>query len=125
MAYYYFLFPLVSVFVTCLIGAIQCWARLGAFRATGAISFFNADTNAYNNTLRNAFLGLVEPNSASFGWGCDCGDGTGCVSVAAEHGIVTEPSKSDYSLLTYGGHSRLGLDCDRASRVDKPCAMFA
>ena len=72
--------------------------------ATGAISFYNTNTENYNNTIRNAFLALLAPNSASLGWGCNWTDETGCVSVAASHGVITEPSQSDYSLLTYGGY---------------------
>jgi hypothetical protein len=73
---------------------------------TGAMTWYNKnDLKSYNNSLRNGFLLQLQPGAAVvLGWGCDWTDETGCVSVSSSHGVLTEVSQSDYSLLTYGGY---------------------
>ena len=69
---------------------------------TGALTWYNGDDlRNYKNTLRNGFLQHMELGSVVLGWGCDWTDETGCVSVSSSHGVLTEASQSDFSLLTY------------------------
>jgi hypothetical protein len=70
----------------------------------GAMTWYNPDPKDYNNSLRNGFLAQLDEDSTVLGWGCDWTDETGCVSVASSHGVLTEASQSDYSLLTIGGY---------------------
>eukprot|EP01046_Picozoa_sp_COSAG06_P024778 COSAG06_NODE_2041_length_7754_cov_2.476445_2_plen_221_part_00 len=68
------------------------------------MTWYNPDPKDYNNSLRNGFLAQLDEDSTVLGWGCDWTDETGCVSVASSHGVLTEASQSDYSLLTIGGY---------------------
>ena len=81
--------------------------------ATSAASWYAGDSGSakkpgaapsYNSSIRNKFLGLLQPNSANLGWGCNWTSEVECVTVSARHGVFVEPSQTDYSLLVYGSY---------------------